>query len=273
MKRFLCLISLTIINLVNSLRADSSTTGSLHLTKPSTGVVSGIPPGIKLNTNFDIIDGTVTNILTKTSAVSNDTTTLNGLITGLTLNLSTRTVVGSDEGVSLGGTAITAINVAGAGASAAQAGSTYTITVTATGGASFYGSTQTTCFRIPSAYLSTITVAGFPGAYHSWGPSTATIAGMWATAQFASTVGWVRFDALISTGGLSGLPLAPNRFLPLSLSTGTTTGQAGYTGFISTSVRIAAFETFGVGISSLAVSGIVATGCEFCIDWWEFGRY
>lgn len=298
MKRLLFLIPL----LTTLLHAtpDTITSGSIGLLKPSTTTADPTRgAGDKLNGNFDMIAATITNIYSLTSIITNSTTTLYNLLTSTSVSVSnfqnaanstmtaisasTSTlgitvsklpIVGIDEGTPLGGTQISAINCVGAGIACTQSGSTLTATVTATGGGgSFYGSTQTMCFRIPSAYLSTITVAGFPGAYHSWGPSTATIIGAWGYSQSASTVGWVRFDMLVSTGGVNGLPLAPNRWNPLSLSTASASGVSGYTGYYSSAVKINAFETFGIAISSIAAAGNPATGNEFCIDWWELGRY
>lgn len=136
------------------------------------------------------------------------------------------------------------------------------ITIPAQGITSLNGSTFTKCLNIPSAFISTITAYGIPGAYLPPSPSTITIYSMWASAVAASTVGWTRFDPLISPAFLSSL--APSRFLPLSLSTGSTLGAGGYSGKVTTTVVINAHETFGIGISSLAVSGIVSQGCAVC---------
>lgn len=135
------------------------------------------------------------------------------------------------------------------------------------------GSTRTITFKVSSAFISTISVCGIPMACHTWGPSTATIVGMWADAYAGSTVGWTRVDLIISTGGVNGLPLAPSRFNPLSISTASSLGLASYSGFVSTAAKINPGEWIGVAITSMSVSGRVSQGIALHIDYFEHGRY
>lgn len=262
-------ITFSYSNSYASVPPDTQTTGNMKLLQPATGQIDTERHLVdKLNANFEIIDSSFTTNETALSALATDTTTLESTLAG-------RTLIFNDEGVSAGGN-VTSIDCTGAGIGCTQSGSSITLNITATGGggaATVAGSTQTMTLKVSSVYFSTNSACGIPNACYSVGPSTIQIVGLWADAVKGSTVGWTRIDVLISTGGVGGLPLAPSRFLPLSLSTASSLGASAYTGFVSSGVPIRAGETFGIGISSFAVSGKVTQGLQVHFDYYELGRY
>ena len=243
------------------LRADSVTSGSVGLLIVSTGVVdSSRNWGDKINSNFEIVASSMSDLISAGSAVALDTTTL-----------SNATQIWNEEGSSLGGNA-TSVDCVGSNVSCTQSGSSITVTVTGASGSPDL-STQTFAFKVPNVTLSTITVDGLPGAYHTFYPSTVTVIAIWANAVRSSTVGWTRLDLVTSTGGLKGLPIAPNRFPLMALSTGSSLGLAGYTGFISSEVVIDANNWIGVQVSTYPQSGQITQGVEVKFDYFEHRRY
>lgn len=241
----------------------TKTTGSLGLLKPATGQYSGRPPGDMLNSNFDIIDASVTTNLTSLSALSVATRTI----------AETNTWVLSDEGTPQGGN-IKRLNCVGIGVDCTQSGSTGTLTVTASGsGGSVGNSTQTIMLKANgNVFLSTISVCGIPGACHSVGFSTINIVGVWADQVVPSTVGWTKVEVAFSTGGLNGLPVS-KRFWSISVATGSSTGIGSTSIFTSSTVKVRAGETFGVQVTSLPVSGLAPQDLRVHFDYWEEPRY
>ena len=250
---------------------DTLTTGSIQLLKPSTSTPDATrSAGDKLNGNFDMIAGTFTNILTKTSALADSTTTISGIANANALTLSTRTVVGIDEGVPLGGSNITAINSAGAGIAATQSGSTLTLTVTATGGV--INSTKTMDITIGGGIiLSTITHYGIPGTTRSPGKSSWTITDIWADCALGSTVGAFGFDILYSSTGYGGG--YSKLFQRMDVSTQVKSGDVASSLIYSTISFIGAHTFLGVGVSTMPISGQNAQDCHVHFYYWEANKY
>lgn len=148
MKRILILLLTSfpcIMASCNRAYADTQTTGSMKLLKPVPG--QAFDPndptrrnyGSKLNANFDIIDSTLTGILT---------------------NQGTQTQIYRNEGSALGGV-VTSVDCVGQGIDCTQSGSSITLTITATaggGGASSLAvgtgtATQATIISSPTAII------------------------------------------------------------------------------------------------------------------------
>lgn len=173
------LFGLLLFNISN-LWADTITSGSLGLIKPSTGVVSARPPGDKLNSNFDIIDSSFTQIKNKQQSA-------------LTIY---------DESSPQGN--INTLNVTGGGGSISVSGSTGTLNITASGG----GGGGSALFLTPNGVTAstitfplgefTITHDGVSGATVSYRGST----GAWTSPQVANS-SWT-FLVPISSVGVQG---------------------------------------------------------------------
>lgn len=238
----------------------TKTTGSLGLLKPATGQYSGRPPGDMLNSNFDIIDATGTNILTAISGINTSTATLANRASVISIYDNNDSFVENATTIKFN----TNLTVSMVGSTA---------TVNASGGGVVGNSTQTIVLKANgNVFLSTISVCGIPGACHSVGFSTINIVGVWADQVVPSTVGWTKVEVAFSTGGLNGQPVS-KRFWSISVATGSSTGIGSTSMFISSTVKVRAGETFGVQVTSLPVSGLAPQDLRVHFDYWEEPRY
>lgn len=202
-----------------------------------------------------------------------------------TTSLANRTPVisGYNGGVLKGD--ISSLDISGSGVqSYTQTGTTAAIIFSggSSGGSSGASSTQTITLNVGAVFLSTIGSCGFgPSSCYTTGVDSIVIIGMWADAVVPSTVavtpGFTRVDVAFSTGGFN--TQATTFRLPLlSLSTATVSASgitgSGFSGFVSTRCPVNAFETFGVQITSIPVSGFPTLGLKVHLDYWTLpGRY
>lgn len=149
---------------VTNVWADRITSGPIGLILPSTGVVSGRPPGDKLNFNFEVIAASMAGIISGNPPIAGgvgvnvisiydeganqgNINTLNvtgsqaqisvvGATGTLNVTAQTNTQVFYEEGSPLSGGNVTTVNLVGTNVTASQSGSTATVTVTGSAGGS-----------------------------------------------------------------------------------------------------------------------------------------
>jgi len=272
---------------------DLTTSGSVGFLKKSTDTDTGGNWGTSNNTNWDIAAASITTALDGLATVATDTGTLTDAFNAFTsttqadfetlrssvsfireststleTTLSQRTIVVSDEGGDTGIT-ITAIDIVGDEFASSQSGSTLTLTHTpSAGGGAVENSTKSFVLTYSgSVFLSTIAISGL-GSFDGPGHSTWNVIAVSVGSPEGSTVAITGIQPVVSTGGVSGLPLY-NRFPRIDIPTATTSGYSATGIRVTTSVVVNAGEWIGLKITTAAISGTATNGVRAIFWYWE----
>lgn len=262
--------------------ADTKTTGSLGLLKPSTNQIDSTRSWAdKINTNFEIIDSSVSGVINGSLSISGVVTSANWNTAksttvsidqwntakstndttndAQTLAIGQRTVVGYNGASALGGN-ITSIK-ADTNLTATLSGTT--MTLTATGGGGSVGNSTKTVNIFHSAgpvFLSSSNYVSSPGFGRQLSPcATYWFNSIWAYNLYSSSVTPPKYEIRIATSE-SSPPWAYVLRTPQIVwqTTPTVVGTPSLSIRYSTAFPIFPTEFIGIARTTVAVSGLAA---------------